>query len=97
MKKIDIRFSFNGQQYDAIIRVFEKAAGREFYITVLDWELERLLYGNQMIEEVDGIMNANVLPEKKEQTKLKLTIASNLSNYLKIPCFTGDACVAADV
>ena len=96
MKKIEIQFSYKGHRFDAIIRAFKKGAGREFHITVLNWELERLLYGNEIIEEVDGIMQANVLPEKREQAELKLIIASRLSNYLKIPCFTGDTCVAAD-
>ncbi len=73
----------------------QKAAGREFHITVLDWELERILYGNEVIGETGGAIQARVHPEKKEQTELKLIIAAGLSQYLKIPCFTGDSCLAA--
>ncbi len=94
MKKIDIEFEYKGHQYDAAIRIKNKAEGKkEYRITVLDWELERLLYGNQIIQEADGALQANVLLEKKEQTELKLIIAGRLSSYLKIPCFAGDLCI----
>jgi hypothetical protein len=95
MKKIDLSFDFKGQHYDAAIRIRQKAAGREFAITALDWGLERLLYGNHIIREVDSTLQANVLAEKKEQTELKLIIASRLSEYLKIACFVGDQCLVA--
>ena len=93
MKKIHFSFDYRDRHYDAAIRVRQKARGREFAITALDWRLERLLYGNQVIQEVDGALQANVLAEKREQTELKLVIAAQLSQYLKIPCFTGDQCV----
>jgi hypothetical protein len=93
MKKIHLSFDFKGRHYDAAIRVRQRAQGREFTITALDWSLERLLYGNQVIQEVDGALQANVIPEKREQTELKLIIAARLSQYLKIPCFTGDQCL----
>jgi hypothetical protein len=93
MKKIDISFDFRGRPYEAVIRVCEKGGVKEFDTTVLDWELERLLYGNQVIREVDGTLQANILVDKKEQTELKLSIASRLSEYLKVPCFVGDSCL----
>ena len=88
-----IGFDFRDAHYDAIIRIRQKPAGREFHITVLDWELERLLYGNHIIKEEDGSLQANLLPEKKIQTELKLTIAGALSQQLKIGCFADDICV----
>ncbi|HTI10537.1 MAG TPA: hypothetical protein VL832_18340 [Puia sp.] len=94
MKKIDIEFDFRGRHYDAIIRIRQKPGGREFFITILDWELERLLYGNQVIKEADGSLQANVLLENKDQTELKLTIAGQLSKHMKMRCFTGDVCVS---
>jgi len=93
MKKIHLSFDFKGRHYDAAIRVRQRVRGREFTITVLDWGLERLLYGNQVIQEIDGALQANVFAEKKEQTELKLIIAARLSQYLKTPCFTGDHCL----
>lgn len=93
MKKIDIEFVFKGRHYDAAIRIAQKAGGREFHITVLDWHLERLLYGSEVIKEVEGSLQANAQLENKDQTELKLTIAAALGNYLKLPCFAGNVCV----
>ena len=93
MKKIHLSFDFKDRHYDAAIRVRQRTRRREFTITVLDWRLERLLYGNQVIQEVDGALQANVLAENREQTELKVIIAAQLSQYLKIPCFTGDQCL----
>ena len=93
MKKFDLSFDFKGRPYFAAVRVRQKGDGREFAITALDWELERLLYGNHIIAEMDGSLHANVVPEKKEQTELKLVIAGRLSEYLKIPCFVGEQCL----
>jgi hypothetical protein len=94
MKKIDIQFDFRGRHHEALIRVFKKGPGREYHITVLDWNLERLLYGNEVIEEKDQVLHANVRPEKPDQAELKLIIAARLSNQLKVPCFTGNQCLA---
>jgi hypothetical protein len=93
MKKFDLSFDFKAHHYDAAIRVQQRDVGREFAITVLDWNLERLLYDNHIIREADGMLQANVLPGKKDQTELKLIIASRLSEYLKIPCFVGEQCL----
>ncbi len=96
MKKINIEFDFRDHRYNAIIRVSQKGGRREFHITVLNWELERLLYGNEVISEADGSIQANLLLENKEQAELKLVIAAGLSRHLKIPCFVGDQCVSSD-
>jgi hypothetical protein len=68
--------------------------GREFLITVLDWNLERLLYGSHVIREADGVLTVNALPENREQTELKLTIAARLAEQLKLACFVGDECLS---
>jgi hypothetical protein len=93
MKKIEIEFAFKGRHYDAVIRIRQRPGGRDFHITILDWELERLLYGNHIIKEEEGCLQANILMDKKEQTELKLTICGRLSSFLKIPCFAGDLCI----
>jgi hypothetical protein len=94
MKNIEISFEFRGRPYDAVIRVRERIGIREFNIIILDRDLERLLYGNQVIRQIDGNLQADILADRKEQTELKLIIASRLSDFLKIPCFIGDSCLA---
>lgn len=70
MKKIHLEFDFMGQHYFAIVRVRDKHPGKEFDITVLDWTLERLLYGNHLINEANGALEANIIHQNKEQTEL---------------------------
>jgi len=93
MKKIDIEFDYRGRHHDAAVRIWEMDKGREFQVTIMDWELERLLYGNHIFNEVDGVIHANVQPENNDQAELKLTIAARLGHYLKVPCFAGDQCL----
>lgn len=93
MKKIAIGFDFHGQHYNAAIRVIPKTDGNEFHITVLDGKLERLLYGNHIIKETAGVIQADAVWANKEQSELKLIIAAHLGKYLKKPCFADDICV----
>ncbi len=93
MKKIHLEFDFKGRHCYAIVRGRETVKGKEFDITVLDWELERLLYGNRLINEVDGALEANVSVDNKEQTELKLIIAAQLGARLHESCFVGGQCV----
>ena len=93
MQKIDLAFDFMDCHYDAVILVRQKTGVREYCITVPNRELELLLHGNKIIQEIDGKLQANIQSENKEQTELKLVIASQLSVYLKIPCFVGDQCL----
>jgi hypothetical protein len=92
MKKFNLSFDFRGCQYVAAIRVRQNTGITEFDITVLNWRLERLLYGNQIIKEVDGTLQANVVQENEEQAELKLIIAARLGEYLKEPTFVNDEC-----
>jgi hypothetical protein len=93
MEKFHLSFDFRGRFYQAVILMQEKLGGREFAITELNEELARLLSGNNMIREIDGTLEADVRAEKKDQTELKLIIASKLGEYLKMPCFVGDECL----
>ena len=93
MEKFHLSFDFKGRSYRAVISMQGKSTGREFAITELNVELTRLLSGNNMIKEINGALEADVLPEKKKQTELKLIIASKLGEYLKMPCFVGDECL----
>lgn len=93
MKKFTISFDFKGRRCRAVISAAQKSGGREFAITGLEADLERLLEGNHLIRETGGTLEADILSEKKEQTELKLIIASRLSEYLKMACFVGNECL----
>jgi hypothetical protein len=93
MEKFKLSFDFKGRHCQAVISMQQKSAGREFAVTSLDGDLETLLDGNHIIREIGGELEADVLVEKREQTELKLIIASRLSEYLNMACFVGNECL----
>jgi hypothetical protein len=93
MEKFRISFDFKGRPYQATISTQIKSGGREFVITELDEELERILSSNHTIREINGNLEADVLAAKREQTELKLIIASRLSEHLNMACFVGNECL----
>jgi hypothetical protein len=93
MEKFSISFDFRGRRCQTIILAQQKSGGREFVVTGLEKDLESLLEGNHIIRETDGVLEADILAEMKEQTELKLIIASSLSEYLKMACFVGNECL----
>ena len=93
MQNFTLSFDYNGLFYSVAIVVQETPGGKMFVVTPLDAELNRILSGNAVIREIDGKLETDVLPEKVEQTRLKLVIASRLSDCLNEPCFAGDVCL----
>jgi len=93
MEKFRLFFDFKGRPCQATILTQVKPAGREFTITELDEELARILADNHTIREINGSLQADVLATKKEQTELKLIIASRLGEYLDTACFVGNECL----
>lgn len=93
MEKFRLSFDFKGRPCKATISTRVKPEGREFAITELDEELERILSGNRIIREINGTLEADVQAAKREQTELKLIIASRLSEYLNVACFVGNECL----
>ncbi len=80
MEKFSISFDFRGRRCQTIILAQQKSGGREFVVTGLEKDLESLLEGNHIIRETDGVLEADITEtEMKEQTELKLIIASSLS------------------
>jgi len=96
MEKFTLSFEYNGRPYTATIEVQEIPEGQAFAITVLDDELATLLSGNAIIREIAGELQADVLAQQVEQTRLKLAIACRLSEHLKVPCFAGSGCLVPD-
>ena len=83
-KIITINFAFLDDIYYFLARYKINNELKEYYITVMDGDLEKLLYGNHVIQEQNGYLQIEIL-ENSEQEKLKITIAEALSNFLKMP------------
>lgn len=81
-KLLNIGFEYKGCIYYSLIRVKEKENWVEYQITVMDGNLEKLLYGNHIIKEVNGQLEMD-LPDDHEQRELKATIAQSLNTYLR--------------
>jgi hypothetical protein len=81
-KLLSIEFEYLNRFHYALIRVRDNEY-REYHITVMDSALEQLLYGNHVIQEVNGRLQVDLPSQRNEQGKLKLAIATALRDYLK--------------
>ena len=81
---ITINFAFLEDIYYFLARYKIKDDLREYYITVMDGDLEKLLYGNHVIREQNGYLQIEIF-ENSEQERLKVKIAEALSDFLKVP------------
>ena len=83
-KIITINFAFLDDIYYFLARYKINSELKEYYITVMDGDLEKLLYGNHVIREQSGYLQIEI-HENSEQEKLKIIIAEALSDFLKVP------------
>ena len=81
---MSIAFEFKGKEYYSLIRVKERNEKTEYHITIMNGELERLLYGNHIICPVNGSINLEELNENTEQCRLKKEIAVALDRHLHV-------------
>ncbi|MEO5995554.1 MAG: hypothetical protein ABIN89_02565 [Chitinophagaceae bacterium] len=81
---LTIGFDFKNTFYYSLIRVKEKEPGIDYQVTVMNGNLEKLLYGNHIIKKVDGYLRIE-MAEPTEQEMLKVSIAEALSTFLNIP------------
>ena len=79
---MSLGFEYKGKEYYSLIRVKERNEKTEYHITVMNGELERLLYGNHIINLVNGELDLEEIREDSEQCKLKKQIAEALNKHL---------------
>ena len=81
---LTVGFEFRDVFYYSLIRVRDKVIGTDYEITVMNGNLEKLLYGNHVIKQRNGQLLVELV-ETNEQEMLKLAIAEALSNFLHVP------------
>ena len=81
---MSLGFEFKGKEYYSLIRVKERIEKTEYHVTVMNGELERLLYGNHVINETNGALEVEDIPTHNEQCKLKKQIAEALNRHLHL-------------
>lgn len=81
---IQIGFTFEGRNYFSLLRKKVKGSTTEYHVTVMNGELEKLLYGNHVILETDGVLQIDQTITNQQQAVLKLCITKALYKYLHI-------------
>jgi hypothetical protein len=78
---ITLTFDYQQTSYLAIVREKYFAYGKEYHVTIMNGELEKLLYGDHIIPEKDG--SIEIPPECPEEKKELLSeIKKGLTKYL---------------
>ena len=83
-KILSLGFEFRDSHYSFLARVKEKDNKTEYHITVMNGELEKLLYGNHIILEINGQVQIDPPIENNEQLQLKLRIEEALIRHLQM-------------
>jgi hypothetical protein len=79
---LSVSFGFEGENYYALIRKKEKDNSTQYHVTIMNGELEKLLFGNHIITEVDGMLQPDPTMEDKRLAELKRAITSALYKRL---------------
>lgn len=82
-KMLSLGFEFGETHYSFLAQVKEKDNRTEYHITVMNGELEKVLYGNHVIFEINGQLQVEGPSENNKQLALKNQIAESLNQYLK--------------
>ncbi len=70
--------------YKSLVHCKTKKTCKEYRITVMNGELEKLLYGNHFIKEINGRLQVEVT-ENSTLDSLKASIAHALGKLLGLP------------
>lgn len=82
---LSISFQFEGAEHGSLIRKKRKADHNEYYITVMNGILEKLLFGNHILKEINGVLQIDQIIPTDKQSQLKLAIADALNKHLASP------------
>lgn len=77
-----INFSFENVEHTCLITTKWVDEKRMYKITIMNGELEQLLFGENYLKEVDGIIELPATQELRYQ-KLKVAIAESLQKHLE--------------
>jgi hypothetical protein len=82
MKLLPIKFEYRGSGYEALVRIKVKETKTEYHITVMNGELEKMLYGHHVIIDENGRLQTGSVPDA-ETAYLKNKIAEALNGYIR--------------
>ncbi|TDH24664.1 hypothetical protein EXU57_15115 [Segetibacter sp. 3557_3] len=79
-----ISFQFFNATYHSLIMCKAQSGCTEYRITVMNGDLEKLLFGNNVLKEINGSLHVESTGNDL-QGRLKLEIARSLVKMLHIP------------
>ena len=82
MKMLPVKFEYRGAVYEALLRVKIKGTKTEYHITIMNGELEKMLYGHHVIIDENNGLQTGPVPDA-ETAYLKNQIAEALNNYIR--------------
>lgn len=82
---MSVSFQFEGTEHHALIRKKRKADHIAYYITIMNGKLEKLLFGNHIVKEVNGVLQIDQIIPSDKQLQLKLAVAKALKQHLASP------------
>jgi hypothetical protein len=81
-KLVALPITYNGTEYYSLVSFIKRDNCMQLRVTIMNGDLERLLYGNNVFEYSDGRLIADLDSCKREVATLKRTIANALESYL---------------
>lgn len=86
-KFLVIGFEFCETFYYSLILCKPQSDCKEYRITVMNGDLEKLLCSNNIIREINGSLQMEI-SQNKQQQLVKIAIANALSKFIGIPLNT---------
>ena len=83
IKIISIPLEFRGKEYYTLIRVSRKPQCTQLKVTIMNGDLERALYGNNVFEYRNGYLIADISAKDDETVMLQSAVLTALDAYLQ--------------
>ena len=80
---ISVEFTYRSRMYYALVRTKEDGDKRLHSVTIMNGDLERLLYGHHVIVEKDGCFQSALPVLNRQISELKETIINALCRYVE--------------
>lgn len=81
---ISIPFLFENRSYYTLIRTCRKGDRMELRVTIMNGELEKILYGHHVFECRNGYLVADCPEEPTQLAALKLALLQAIDEYLQV-------------
>lgn len=83
-KMLAVPFEYNKKEFCTLVRVKPGMEQTELEVTIMNGDLERMLYGNHVFHYKNGDLIADIPAKEKEKALLQLQIGQALKNYIHL-------------